>query len=61
MASFSPQPVFLALGANDKNRQPAYRALFLASLDQVAIDGIRVPLNQNQPLANSRFMTKIAE
>jgi len=60
MASFSPQAVFLALGANDKNRRGADRALFRASLDQAAIDGIRLTSNQNQPLGNSRFMTKIA-
>ena len=60
MPSFSPQAAFLALGANDKNRQGAYRAQFGASLDQAAIDDMRLALNQNQPLANSRFMTKIA-
>ena len=61
MAAFSPQAVFLALAANDKHRQGAYRALFRASLDQAVIDDIRPALNQNQPLSNSRFMTKIAE
>jgi len=60
MASFSPQAVSLALGANDKSRQGAYRVLFRASLDPTAIDDIRLALNQNQPLGNSRFMTKIA-
>ena len=60
MASFSPQAVFLALGANDKNRQGACRALFRTSLDQAAIDDIRLALNQDQPLGNSRFMTQIA-
>lgn len=60
MASFSPQAVFVALNANDKNRQGAYRALFRASIDQVAIDDIRLALNQNQPLGSSRCMTKIA-
>ena len=60
MASFSPQAVFLALGANDKSRQGAYRVLFRASLDPTAIDDIRLALNQNQPLGNSRFITKIA-
>ena len=60
MASFSPQAVFLALGANDKNRQGACRAQFRASLDQADIDDIRLALNQNQPLGNSRFITKIA-
>ena len=60
MESFSPQAVFLALGANDKNRQGAYCALFRTRLDQAAIDDIRLALNQNQPLGSSRFMTKIA-
>jgi putative transposase len=60
MASFSPHAVFLALGANDKNRQAAYRALFRASLDEATIHDIRLALNQNQPLCNSRFMSKIA-
>jgi putative transposase len=60
MALFSPQAAFLALGANGENRQGAQRALFRASLDQTAIDDIRLALNQNLPLGNSRFMTKIA-
>jgi hypothetical protein len=61
MASFSPQAVFLALGANNKQRQGAHRAMCHATLDQAAIDNIRVALNQNQPLGDSRFMTKIAK
>ncbi len=60
MASFSPQAGILALGANGHNRQGAYRALFRTILDQATIDDIRLALNQNQPLGNSRFMTKIA-
>ena len=60
MASFSPQAGILALGANDKNRQRANRALFRGSLDQADIDDIRLALNQNQPLGNRRFITKIA-
>lgn len=54
-------PVFLTLGVNEKDRQSAYRALFRASLDQVAIDDIRLALNQNQPLGTSRFMAAIAQ
>ena len=60
MASFSPQAVFLALGASDKHRHGADRALFRTSLDQAAIDDTRLALNQNQPPGNSRFITKIA-
>ena len=60
MASFSPQAVFLALGANEKNRRGADRPMFRASRDQAAIHDIPLALNQNQPLGSSRFMTKIA-
>ena len=60
MALFSPQAVFLALCANDKSRRGAYRALFRTSLGQTAVDDIRLALNRNQPLGNSRFMTTIA-
>ena len=37
----------------------AYRDLFRAQLDSKAIDDIRLALNQNQPLGNSRFYAKI--
>jgi len=37
----------------------AYRALFRAQLDGAAIDDIRLALNQNQPLGNSRFYARI--
>lgn len=60
MASLSPLAVFLALSAYDKNRQGAYRPLFRVSLDQALTVDTRLALNQNQPLGNSRFMTKIA-
>jgi len=60
MASFSPHAVLLARGANDMNRRGAYRALFRASIFQAAVDDIRLALNQNQPLGNRRFMSKIA-
>ena len=60
MASFSPQAIFLTLGANDKNGRGPYRALFRVSLDQAANDDVRLALNQNQPLGNSSFITTIA-
>lgn len=37
----------------------AYRDLFRAQLDRKAIDDVRLALNQNQPLGNSRFYAKI--
>ena len=55
----TPHPLYDALGATDKRRQAAYRSLFRAQLDQAAIDDLRLALNQNQPLGNSRFYAKL--
>jgi putative transposase len=55
----TPHALYLALGSSDKARQAAYRALFRAHLDGAAIDDIRLALNQNQPLGNSRFYARI--
>jgi putative transposase len=55
----APHSVYLALGKDGKDRQAVYRALFRAQLDKAAIDDIRLALNQNQPLGDSRFYAKI--
>ena len=55
----SPHPRYLAPGKGDKGRQPAYRDLFRAALDKTAINDIRLALNQNQPLGDSRFYTQV--
>ena len=55
----TPHALYLALGPSDRGRQAAYRALFRAHLDGAAIDDIRLALNQNQPLGNSRFYARI--
>ena len=55
----TPHPLYLALGRDDKIRQAAYRSLFRAQLDNEAISDIRLALNQNQPLGNSRFYARI--
>jgi putative transposase len=55
----TPHPLYLALGRDDKKRQAAYRSLFRAQLDNEAISDIRLALNQNQPLGNSRFYARI--
>lgn len=55
----TPHPLYLAIGRGDTERQAAYRDLFRAQLDNKAIDDIRLALNQNQPLGNSRFYAKI--
>jgi putative transposase len=55
----APHSVYLELGSTDKQRQSAYRDLFRHHLDKAAIDDIRLALNQNQPLGNSRFLARI--
>ena len=55
----TPHVLYRQLGASDKERQAAYRALFRAELDRAAIDDIRLALTQNQPLGNARFYAKI--
>lgn len=55
----TPHPLYQALDKDETTRLSAYRALFRAQLDNEAIDDIRLALNQNQPLGNSRFLTKI--
>ena len=55
----TPHVLYQALDRTDKRRQTAYRALFRAQLDGAAIDDIRLALNQNQPLGNSRFYARI--
>ena len=52
-------PLYLGLGASEKSRQTAYRALFRSELEAPAIDDIRLALNQSQPLGNARFLTRV--
>ncbi len=54
-----PHPLYGELGEDDKKRQATYRSLFRAELGKDAISDIRLALNQNQPLGNSRFYAKI--
>ena len=51
--------LYRKLGASDKERQGAYRALFRAEMDRAAVDDIRLALVQNQPLGNARFYAKM--
>jgi putative transposase len=55
----SPHPLYLALGSEAKMRQAAYRALFRTELYEEAISDLRLAINQNQPLGNTRFFDKI--
>ena len=41
-------------------RRKAYRELFRAEPDAAALDDIRLALNQNQPLGDSRFYARVA-
>ena len=52
-------PLYESLGMTSKARQAAYRVLVRSELDAAAIDDIRLALNQNQPLGNSRFYAQI--
>jgi putative transposase len=51
--------LYLAIGRDNTERQAAYRELFRTQLDSKAVDDIRLALNQNQPLGNSRFHARI--
>ena len=55
----TPHPLYLTLGRDDKERRTVYRDLFRTQLDSKAIEDMRLALNQNQPLGNSRFYAKI--
>ena len=59
-ARLTPHAVYLALGAGDAARRKAYRELFRSELDAAAVDDIRLALNQNQPLGDSRFYARVA-
>ena len=55
----TPHRLYRALGRDGAARQAAYRDLFRTQLDGKAIDDIRLALNQNQPLGNSRIYGRI--
>jgi putative transposase len=54
-----PHPLYLGRGVDERTTQVAYRALFRAQLNQEAVSDIRLALNQNQSLGNSRFDAQI--
>lgn len=59
-ALLTPHPLYLALGADAARRQAAYRALSGAQLDAEAVTDLRLALNQNPPIGDSRFLAKVA-
>jgi len=52
--------LYLALQRGQAARQAACRALFRSELDEKAIAGIRLTLQQCQPLGSERFQEKIS-
>ena len=54
-----PHPLYFSLGKDDQTRQTNYRSLFRTELDNEAISGIRLAINQNQPPGNSRFDARV--
>jgi hypothetical protein len=43
----APRLLYLVLGRDSKERQVAYRELFRVQLDSMAIEDMRLALNQN--------------
>lgn len=58
-AILSPHPLYLALAADDARRREVYRDLFRTALDDAPLADLRMALNQDQPLGNSRFYAEI--
>ena len=55
----TPHSIYEAIANTKAARQAHYRSLFRPHLEHTAIDDIRLALNQNQPLGNRRFYSKI--
>jgi putative transposase len=58
-AILSPHPLYLALASDDASRCAAYRDLFRTALDDAPLTDLRMALNQDQPIGNSRFYAQI--
>jgi putative transposase len=58
-AILSPHPLYLSLAADDGRRREVYRDLFRSALDDAPLSDLRMALNQDQPLGNSRFYAEI--
>jgi putative transposase len=55
----SPHPLYVALAAAETPRRETYRALFRGALDEAPLADLRMALNQDQPVGNSRFYAEI--
>lgn len=58
-AILSPHPLYLALAVEDAARREVYRGLFRTALDDTPLADLRMALNQDQPIGNSRFYAQI--
>jgi putative transposase len=58
-AVLSPHPLYIALAADDASRRGVYRDLFRTALGDAPLSDLRMALNQDQPIGNSRFYTEI--
>lgn len=52
-------PLYLALGWDEVACRTAYRALFRANLEEMALDDIRKAVQQGLPLGNDRFREQV--
>jgi putative transposase len=55
----SPHALYLALAADDAPRREVYRDFFRTAVDDAPLADLRIALNQDQPLGNSRFYAEI--
>jgi putative transposase len=54
-----PHDVYLALGANEAERQRTYRELFRQDLEPADVQSLRTAINLCVPVGNDRFKTQI--
>lgn len=54
-----PHPLFLGLGADEKQRLTAYRRLFKGHLQEADLGEVRACLQTGTPMGNDRFRTEI--
>ena len=57
----SPHALYLELGASPKARHAAYRELFRTGLDEAALSGLRLAIQQSQPIGSERFLQQIEQ
>ena len=58
-ATHPPHPLYLGLGANDTERQQAYRELFKAKLHLNDLDDLRAHTRQQKAWGSDRFRQQV--